>query len=173
MSDHDDLLLPDDLVAVEELLRELDPDDRRLDLPPGDLWDGIVTELGDELAATGAAPRATAPNVADDPAVATETRSADVVDLADRRRRTRFVSVAAAAVAVVVAGIVAVTVGGDDELLESGLLDSMAALRLATFVEDEFRFKMQPSDFVVENFKTVVALAALVRRRAEDGGRAS
>ena len=66
-----------------------------------------------------------------------------------------------------------VTVGRDDELLETGLLDSMAALRLATFVEEEFRFKMQPSDFVVENFQTVAALATLVNRRARDGRGAS
>ena len=65
------------------------------------------------------------------------------------------------------------TVGRDDELLETGLLDSMAALRLATFVEEEFRFKMQPSDFVVENFQTVAALATLVNRRARDGRNAS
>jgi len=65
------------------------------------------------------------------------------------------------------------TVGRDDELLETGLLDSMGALRLATFVEEEFRFKMQPSDFVVENFQTVAALAALVRERSKDGGGAS
>jgi acyl carrier protein len=65
-----------------------------------------------------------------------------------------------------------VTVGGDDELLEAGLLDSMAALRLSAFVEEAFRFKMQPSDFVVENFQTVGALAGLVRRRLDDGGSA-
>ena len=64
-----------------------------------------------------------------------------------------------------------VTVGRDDELLETGLLDSMAALRLATFVEEEFRFKMQPSDFVIENFQTVAVLGDYVRRTASPGDR--
>ena len=64
-----------------------------------------------------------------------------------------------------------VTVDRDDELLSGGVLDSIAVLRLATFVEEEFRFKMQPSDFVVENFQTVAVLAAYVRRAAGPGDR--
>ena len=65
-----------------------------------------------------------------------------------------------------------VTVGAEDPLLDGGLVDSMGALRLATFVEDEFRFKMDPADFVIENFQTVAALVSLVRRRAGDGASA-
>ena len=61
------------------------------------------------------------------------------------------------------------TVDRDDELLSGGVLDSIAVLRLATFVEEEFRFKMQPSDFVVENFQTVAVLADYVRRTAGPG----
>ena len=64
-----------------------------------------------------------------------------------------------------------VSVDRDDELLSGGVLDSIAVLRLATFVEEEFRFKMQPSDFVVENFQTVAVLAAYVRRTAGPGDR--
>lgn len=64
-----------------------------------------------------------------------------------------------------------VSVDRDDELLAGGVLDSMAVLRLATFVEEEFRFKMQPSDFVVENFQTVAVLAGYVRRAARPGDR--
>jgi acyl carrier protein len=63
-----------------------------------------------------------------------------------------------------------VSVGPDDALLEGGLLDSMAVLRLATFVEGDFRFKMQPSDFVIENFQTVAVLAAFVCERTNDTG---
>jgi acyl carrier protein len=46
-------------------------------------------------------------------------------------------------------------------------------LRLATFVEEEFRFKIQPADFVIENFQTVAVLAAYVRRAVGDGERPS
>jgi acyl carrier protein len=64
-----------------------------------------------------------------------------------------------------------VTVNRDDELLSGGVLDSIAVLRLATFVEEEFRFKMEPSDFVIENFQTVAVLADYVRRTAGPGDR--
>jgi len=64
-----------------------------------------------------------------------------------------------------------VTVNRDDELLSGGVLDSIAVLRLATFVEEEFRLKMQPSDFVIENFQTVAVLVDYVRRTAGPGDR--
>ena len=57
-----------------------------------------------------------------------------------------------------------VTVTRNDELLSGGILDSIAVLRLATFVEEEFRFKMEPADFVIENFQTVAVLTKYVRR---------
>lgn len=66
-----------------------------------------------------------------------------------------------------------VTVDRDDELLTGGLLDSIAVLRLATFVEEEFRFKMESSDFVVENFQSVAVLAAYVRNATGHAGRPS
>ena len=59
-----------------------------------------------------------------------------------------------------------VSVERDDELLSGELLDSIGVLRLATFVQEEFRFKMQPADFVIENFQTVAVLAEYVRRAA-------
>jgi acyl carrier protein len=52
----------------------------------------------------------------------------------------------------------------DEDLLSGGLLDSLGALRLATFVEEEFQITVQPSDFVIENFRSVAALAEYVRR---------
>ena len=54
----------------------------------------------------------------------------------------------------------------DDELLSGEILDSIGVLRLATFVQEEFRFKMQPAEFVIENFQTVAVLAEYVRRAA-------
>jgi acyl carrier protein len=44
------------------------------------------------------------------------------------------------------------------------LLDSVAVLRLATFVGEEFQFEIQPADFVIENFQNVAVLAQYVRR---------
>jgi acyl carrier protein len=56
------------------------------------------------------------------------------------------------------------TVGRDDDLLSGGLLDSIGALRLAAFVEEAFQFTMPPGDFVIENFRSVAALAGYVQR---------
>ena len=61
------------------------------------------------------------------------------------------------------------TVNRDDDLLSGDLLDSVAVLRLATFVDEEFQIGMQPADFVIENFQTVAVLAEYVRRARGDG----
>jgi len=55
----------------------------------------------------------------------------------------------------------------DDDLLSGELLDSVAVLRLAAFVGEEFRMEMQPADFVVENFQNVEVLTRYVRRSTE------
>ena len=56
------------------------------------------------------------------------------------------------------------TVGGDTELLSGAVLDSMSVLRLAAFVAQEFGIALQPSDFTIENFQSVSAIAQYVRR---------
>jgi acyl carrier protein len=63
-----------------------------------------------------------------------------------------------------------VTVGARDKLLSDGLLDSIAALRLATFVTQEFEFEIQPADFVIENFESIEALAKYVMREVARTG---
>ncbi len=57
-----------------------------------------------------------------------------------------------------------VIVGRDTDLLSGEVLDSMSVLRLAAFVGQEFQLDIQPSDFVVENFRTLAVVAAYVRR---------
>jgi len=54
----------------------------------------------------------------------------------------------------------------DDDLLSGGLLDSIAVLRLAAFIEEEFGFPVPPGDFVIENFRSVAVLAGYIRRAA-------
>lgn len=57
------------------------------------------------------------------------------------------------------------------DLLSGGALDSMGVLRLATFVGEEFRIDIQPADFVIENFRSVAAVAEYVgRARSRAGG---
>ena len=58
-------------------------------------------------------------------------------------------------------------------LLSGELLDSMSVLRLAAFVGEAFQIDIQPGDFVVENFRTVSAIAGYVRRRLADSAAAT
>jgi acyl carrier protein len=62
------------------------------------------------------------------------------------------------------------TIQRDDDLLSGDLLDSMAALRLATWVGREFEFDADPSEFVVENFQTVAILTDYIRRSISKAG---
>jgi acyl carrier protein len=52
----------------------------------------------------------------------------------------------------------------ETDLLSGDLIDSLGALRLATFVGDEFGLVMQPRDLVVENFRNLEVLTAFVHR---------
>ena len=57
-----------------------------------------------------------------------------------------------------------VSVDRDTDLLSGEVLDSMSVLRLAAFVGQNFQIDVQPSDFVVANFRSVGIIAAYVRR---------
>ncbi len=61
-------------------------------------------------------------------------------------------------------------VGREDDLLSGDLLDSVAVLRLAAYVEDEFRLGLQPADFVIENFRNVAVLARFVLEASRQAG---
>ena len=63
-----------------------------------------------------------------------------------------------------------VTVNAGDDLLSGEILDSLAILRLATFVDEEFKIGMQPSDFLIENFQSVAVLTQFVIRSRGDAG---
>ena len=50
----------------------------------------------------------------------------------------------------------------EDDLLGSGLLDSMGVMRLVGFVEETFNLKVPPEDIVIENFMDVKAITRYV-----------
>jgi len=56
--------------------------------------------------------------------------------------------------------------GVDDELLGSGLLDSMGAAQLMVYIEENFAIQFEPQDLTFDNFNSVSALAALVAARS-------
>ena len=51
----------------------------------------------------------------------------------------------------------------DTPLLETGILDSLALLRLLVFLEDNFGAQVDDFDIIPENFNTIDAICAYVR----------
>ena len=43
----------------------------------------------------------------------------------------------------------------DEDLLGSGILDSLGVMKLVTFLEKEYQVKINPGDMTVENFSTL------------------
>jgi acyl carrier protein len=56
------------------------------------------------------------------------------------------------------------TLGHEEALLGSGILDSLGILRLVVFLEEEFGIVVSEAALVPEHFQTVNALVALVER---------
>lgn len=54
--------------------------------------------------------------------------------------------------------------GEEDDLLSSGIIDSLGILRLVAFVEERFNVQMPDEDVVFENFQSVNALADYLER---------
>ncbi|MGD8212424.1 MAG: acyl carrier protein [Desulfobacterales bacterium] len=52
----------------------------------------------------------------------------------------------------------------DDNLLLSGLIDSLGIMRLITFIEQEFQVKVQPEDVTIENFSTIKIISDYLAR---------
>ncbi|MEM6699831.1 MAG: acyl carrier protein [Bacteroidota bacterium] len=53
----------------------------------------------------------------------------------------------------------------DEDLLTTGLLDSMAAMRLVGFIEEEFSITIPPEDMVIEHFMTVDNMVEYLENR--------
>lgn len=53
----------------------------------------------------------------------------------------------------------------DDNLIDSGILDSLSTLNLVSYLEEEYDIKIKSEDITLENFGTVEQLAALVEQK--------
>lgn len=51
----------------------------------------------------------------------------------------------------------------DTQLLDSGILDSLALLKLVMFMEQEFQVEVVPEELVPENFATIETIANYIR----------
>ena len=56
--------------------------------------------------------------------------------------------------------------GDDENLFESGIVNSLFAVQLMTFVERTFGIEIGMEDLDVENFKSVTATAAFISRKS-------
>jgi acyl carrier protein len=52
-----------------------------------------------------------------------------------------------------------ITLNDDDELLLSGLIDSLSVVRLIAYIEEKIGSPIPPEDVTLENFQTVRAIA--------------
>lgn len=56
------------------------------------------------------------------------------------------------------------TIAPDEDLLAANLLGSMDMMRLIAYLEEEFDFRVEPTDMTIENFITVQAMADYISR---------
>ena len=56
------------------------------------------------------------------------------------------------------------TLTDDEPLLTSGFLDSIAIVRLLTYIEQEFDVEIRDADFDPDNYETIATIATLIER---------
>jgi len=56
--------------------------------------------------------------------------------------------------------------GDEENLFESGIINSLFAVQLTTFLERKFGIEIGPDDLDIENLKSVSATAAFVARKS-------
>lgn len=53
----------------------------------------------------------------------------------------------------------------DDNLLTSGLIDSLGIMRLITYIEEQFGVEVLPEDVTIDNFRTINVIAGYLQSR--------
>ena len=53
----------------------------------------------------------------------------------------------------------------NQSLLNSGIIDSLALLRLITFIEERFGIKIEDEEVIPENFETINEIKSLIERK--------
>lgn len=54
----------------------------------------------------------------------------------------------------------------DEDLLMSGIINSLDVIRLVSFAQEEFNIEVPAADVVIENFRTIDALAIYIQSRS-------
>ncbi len=55
--------------------------------------------------------------------------------------------------------------GDSDQLIESGIIDSLGIMKLIGFLEDNLSVQIDDMELVPENFSTIDAIASLVEKK--------
>ena len=58
----------------------------------------------------------------------------------------------------------------DEDLLMSGLVDSLGMMRLIGFIDDELGVSVPPEDVTIESFSSIETIAAYLRKRGGADG---
>lgn len=53
----------------------------------------------------------------------------------------------------------------NEDLLGSGILDSLGMMRLIAFIEEEFSCKILPEEMIIENFMTVEHISEFLKTK--------
>ena len=56
-------------------------------------------------------------------------------------------------------------VGDKDDLLLTGLVDSLGVMRLVSYLEQQYSIKIPPEDVTIENFMNIDAINLYLERR--------
>ena len=55
-------------------------------------------------------------------------------------------------------------ISAEDDLLNSGLVDSIGLMRLVSHLEETYSIKINPQDLVIENFRNVHAIKQFLEK---------
>ncbi|PYV89741.1 MAG: acyl carrier protein [Acidobacteria bacterium] len=53
-------------------------------------------------------------------------------------------------------------------LIKGGILDSIAVVRVVTFLEEKFNIELKPDEVIVENLNTISGMANLIQRKLKE-----
>ena len=60
-----------------------------------------------------------------------------------------------------------VVINDDDDLLGSGLIDSLGMMKFIGFIEETFETKIPPEDLIIENFMTVSCISSYLEKNKQ------
>jgi acyl carrier protein len=61
-----------------------------------------------------------------------------------------------------------IDLGFEDSLIETGIIDSLAIVKIIAFLEDEFKIKVYDEDILPENFESINAMNLFVDAKKQD-----